>query len=356
MTLKTIAEQAGVSTTTVHRVLKGKGDVSADTVKLIKNIIKKSGTSKMKDRQAAGNHKSEEKLFKTKCIGLLLVGRPVELLKVPLFARLMTEIENVLTSRGLMMTVMHMPEADKIHPMISGERLDGTFVFGHVPSKLLQSKLRDIHTVGLMGSEHYLEGWADRVTSDFSIRGQMAFKYLQEKGHRRVAFLNPIRQQPAYRQVGFSFCLAAEQEGLQTTMLETEYPHHAGIWKAFEGKPVIEELVDKLLLIPLEQRPTGIHVVNDEICVSVYKSLRKRGIEPGKDIDVISCGNHEEFLSQMDSCPATMDLNVGEIARRAIDKLIFRIKNPESLLGVTVTVPPKLIPPGNYKLRIKNSA
>lgn len=350
MTLKTIAEQAGVSTTTVHRVLKGKGDVSADTAKRINDIIKKSGTVKIKDRQTAAYYNAGEDVFKTNCIGLLLVGRPAELLKVPLFVRLMTEIEIALTDRGLMMTVMHMPEADKIHPMISSERLDGTFVFGEVPSKLLQSKLRDIHTIGLLGCQHYLEGWADRVTSDFSLRGKMALDYLQVRGHRRVAFLNPIRQQLAYRQVGFSFCLAAEQEGLQVTMLEAENPHHAGIWRAFEGKSVIEELVEKLCQIPPEQRPTGIHVVNDEICISVYKSLRKRGIEPGKDIDVISCGNHQEFLSQMDPRPATIDLNVSEIARGAIDKLVFRLNNPDSLLGVTVSVPPELIT--NDELRI----
>lgn len=343
MTLKTIAEQAGVSTTTVHRVLKGKGDVSPGTVKLIKDIIKKSGSVKMKERQLSGKDKPQDEIFKTKCIGLLLVGRPVELLKVPLFVRLMTEIEIALAGRGLMMTVMHMPEADKLHPMINSERLDGIFVLGQVSSNVLQSKLRDIHSVGLLGSGHYLENWADRVTSDFITRGQMALRYLRERGHRRVAFLNPIRQQSAYRQVGFSFCLTAEQEGMQVKMLETENPNHAGIWKTFEGRPAIEELVDKLMQIPVEQRPTGLHVVNDEICMSVYKSLIKRGVEPGKDIDIISCGNHEEFLTQMQPRPATMDLNVAEIAQCGIDRLVFRIKNPEALLGVTVTVPPKLI-------------
>ncbi len=344
MTLQEIAKEAGVSTTTVHRVLKGKRDVSPNTVKLVNEIMKKVGYPKPANGYDSLDGHYSGDFFKTKCIGLLLVGLPAELLKVPLFIRLLTEIEKALTDRGFIMSIMHLPNPEKLHPMISTDRLDGTFVFGHVPSKLLQSKLKEIHTVGLLGSEHYVEGWADWITSDFRIRGQMALKYLQERGHKRVAFLNPMRQHLAFREVGFSFYLTAEQEGLQVTLLEAVEAFPSRMWDANKGKSIVEGLVDQLVSIPERQRPTGLHVVNDEICINVYKSLRKRGIEPGKDIEIISCGNDEEFLSQMNPRPATMDLNVGEIARRAIDKLTFRVKNPDALLGVTVSIPPKLIP------------
>ena len=84
-------------------------------------------------------------------------------------------------------------------------------------------------------------------------------------------------------------------------------------------------------------------MVNDEICVSVYEEMQRRGIKIGKDVEFMSCGNHEEFLNRMNPRPATMDLNVEEIARRAVEKLIYRIKNPEAVAGVTVQVPPKVI-------------
>ena len=99
-----------------------------------------------------------------------------------------------------------------------------------------------------------------------------------------------------------------------------------------------------MMQIPQQERPTGLHVVDDEIALSVYHELKKIGVKPGVDIEIISCNNDEEFLSKMDPRPATMDLNVDEIARRAVDKLIYRIKNPDALAGITVLVPPRLVP------------
>lgn len=341
MTLQQIAKKAGVSTTTVHRVLRNKGDVSLATTNRINKIMEQIGYS----RKGSQGNDDISGIFKTGLVGLLLIGLPSELLKVPLLVKMLTEIEKRLTEFGVAMSVMYVPDSKTPHPMIDSGRLDGAFVLGHVPSKAIQNQLKESHAVGLLGSEYYVEGWADSVISDFRVRGQMAMEYLKDRGHSRLAFFNPMRGHPVFRSVAFSFCLAAEQEeGVHVTMLEAEIAGSSGIWKSNEEEAVIEGLVDQWIRIPASQRPTGIHVVNDEICLAVYKALKKRGVQPGKDIDMIACANDEEYLAQMDPRPATMDLNIPEIVSRGIEKLIFRIKNPDSVLCVTVMVPPKLIP------------
>lgn len=342
MTLHEIAKEAGVSTTTVHRVLRGKRDVSPKTIELVRSVMKDIGYPKEAKEQANGSD-SISSYFKTGCVGLLLVEKPVELLKVPLFVKLLTEIEQALAEYNLLVTVMQIADPEKDYPMLSEERLDGLLIFGEPHSKLLRKKLESMHAVGLLSSEHFEDSRFDWVSSDFKSRGRLAVRYLLERGHRKIAFLNPMPSHMGFEETGYHFRQGASKAGAQLTMLVSEKPYEGIYWTAQNGQAYIEKLVDKLIQIPAEDRPTGIHVVNDEICVSVYEEMKKRGIKVGKDVEIISCGNHEEFLSRMDPRPTTMDLNVGEIARRAVGKLIYRVKNPDALAGITVLVPPRVI-------------
>ena len=343
MTLHEIAKEAGVSTTTVHRVLRGKRDVSPKTIELVRSVMKDIGYPKEAKEQANGSD-SISAHFKTGCVGLLLVEQPVELLKVPLFVKLLTEIEQALAEYHLLVTVMQIADPEKDYPMLSEERLDGLLTFAEPTSKLLRSKLESMHTVGLLASKHFEDSKFDWVSSDFRSRGRQAARYLLERGHQRIAFLNPMPDHMGFEETGYHFRLAANKAGVQLTMLTSEKQFKASYWTAQIGQANIEELVDEFIQIPAEDRPTGIHVVNDEICISVYEEMKKRGIKVGRDVEIISCDNHEEFLCRMDPRPATMDLNVGEIARRAVEKLIYRVKNPDALAGVTVLVPPRVVP------------
>ena len=343
MTLHEIAKEAGVSTTTVHRVLRGKRDVSPKTIELVRSVMKDIGYPE-EAKEDAFNSNSALSHFKTGCIGLLLVEKPVELLKVPLFVKLLTEIEQALAEYHLLVTVMQVSDPEKEYPMLSEERLDGLLIFGEPKSKKLRSKFESMHSVGLLSSEHFEDSWFDWVSCDFRSRGRLAVRYLLEHGHRRIAFFNPMPNHMGFEETGHHFEIAANKCDAQVIMLQSDEPYEGIYWTAQAGQAYVEKLVDKFIQMSLEDRPTGIHVVNDEISVSVYEEMKKRGIRVGRDVEIISCGNHEEFLSRMNPRPATMDLNVGEIARRAVEKLIYRIKTPEALAGITVLVPPRVIP------------
>ena len=342
MTLQKIAKEAGVSTTTVHRVLRGKRDVSPKTIELVKSVMKEIGHPKEVKKGAFSSDLMSDH-FKTGCIGLLLVEKPLELLKVPLFVKLLAEIEQALAEYHLLATLMQVSDPEKDYPMLSEERLDGLLIFGEPQSKLLRSKFESMHAVGLLASEHFEDSKFDWVSSDFKSRGRLAVRHLLERGHRKIAFLNPMPGHMGFEETGHHFLLAANKAGAQPTMLLSDEPYEEIYWTAQYGQAYIEKLVDRFVDIPAEDRPTGLHIVNDEICVGVYEEMMKRGIKVGRDVEIISCGNHEEFLFKMNPRPATMDLNVGEIARRAVEKLIYRVKTPDALAGVTVLVPPVLV-------------
>jgi DNA-binding LacI/PurR family transcriptional regulator len=70
----------------------------------------------------------------------------------------------------------------------------------------------------------------------------------------------------------------------------------------------------------------GLFVTRDEETVHVYPLLRQAGLEPGRDVVVVSCDNEAVRLSTLSPRPASIDLGSAEIARHAVRRLSTRMK------------------------------
>lgn len=346
MTLQQIANEAGVSTATVYRVVHGGRHVSARTLDRVKRAIKENGyyPSSRKINNGDGNGYVQNHFTKGS-VGVVLADKPLEAFKVPFFAKLLVEIEEALSGYQVHSSIILVSDPDRDYPLLNNDRLDGSLLIGEPKAKQVRHKLAEMPVVGLFSSEHHEECSFDWVTPDFKSRGRLAINYLCKRGHRRLAFFNPMPDHMGFEESGIFFRLAANKTGAEVTMLVSEKPYAGTYWTNDVGRDRIIELVERFIKMPVECRPTGIYVVNEEICVNVYEEMQKRGIQIGNDVEFVSCGNDEEFLRKMDPRPATLDLNLPEIARRAVEKLIYRIKNPNAVSGITVSVPPRLVVP-----------
>jgi DNA-binding LacI/PurR family transcriptional regulator len=105
---------------------------------------------------------------------------------------------------------------------------------------------------------------------------------------------------------------------------------------------VAERLVEQWMA--QSPRATGIFVPVDRVTLFVYRHLERRGIVPGRDVDVVSCDNEKELLSLMHPAPPpSIDLNREMIARLAVERLLWRMKNGVSSPSVVTTVSPTLV-------------
>jgi DNA-binding LacI/PurR family transcriptional regulator len=77
----------------------------------------------------------------------------------------------------------------------------------------------------------------------------------------------------------------------------------------------------------LSPRPDGLFIDRDSTAVRVYPLLQKFGIQPGRDLTVISCDNDEMALSALSPRPATIDLASEELGCRIVRRLLLRIEN-----------------------------
>ncbi|HBF34513.1 TPA: hypothetical protein DDW35_08105 [Candidatus Sumerlaeota bacterium] len=89
--------------------------------------------------------------------------------------------------------------------------------------------------------------------------------------------------------------------------------------------------------------PTGLFVTSDALTVHVYRCLKNLGVEIGKDIEIISCNYEVPILNCLYPRPKSIDLRTEEIGRKAVERLLWRMKSP-ALEGsyFSVEVEPRL--------------
>ena len=333
-TIRHVAQKAGVSPATVSRVMRADPSVTAHTSAKVMSVAQQLGFTPRPYRQ-----KQNSNGIRTGSVGLLLVKQPLELLHLPLYVTLLGALEAALAEKDLHLVMMQLADTGALPRTCSRNRLDGVFVLGCAPAGIRKS-LRELNPVLLLSSGRVGDKlWADWVCPDFEARGHVAANYLLRQGHRRIAFFNPVASHWVFTEVRRGFEDAARSVGVEPVVLcageDIAIP-----WDSRLIRRHVEELVDQLLALPADQRPTGMHTVNDEITAITHQVLAERGVRPGQDVEMVSCGNEQEHLRYLQPRPASMDGNLQEIARQAVEKMLYRIKNPESPVGARLLVPP----------------
>ena len=111
------------------------------------------------------------------------------------------------------------------------------------------------------------------------------------------------------------------------------------------GTDDIDEEAERLVeqWMAASPRPTALFVPVDRVTLRVYRHLERRGIQPGRDVDIVSCDNEKELLSLMHPAPPSVDLNRQTIARLAVERLLWRMRNGVESPSVVMTVSPTLV-------------
>jgi DNA-binding LacI/PurR family transcriptional regulator len=159
-----------------------------------------------------------------------------------------------------------------------------------------------------------------------------------------VAFLNVQPRHPGFAERGRTFASVAASRGLGVSMFvaeegsdEEKLPWGSG--SASRQAPLVEQWLQA------SPRPTGLFVPTDEQTFRLYQLLRERGIQPGEDVDIVSCDNQEVWLRHMTPRPASIDLNFQLIGEHAVEQLLLRISHPQRATGTRILVAPRLTEP-----------
>ncbi len=340
MSISEVAKLAGVSHATVSRVINDRPGVSHDLTRKVRDAMKRLNYTPPAKRR--GPKPKSRTGVKTGNIALLFVGTDPALVVAPITAGVLHAAEDVLAERGFNMIVGRLSDSGRLPPTVAHGQVDGLLMHGYPPSPKMAETLKLYPTVWMLSQRRKRGYWGDRVAPDNQAIGRVAAEYLIDRGHRHIACLHCNTTHIGFEVRAQSFVEWANDAGISSATVLSDPDSDKMSQEQQDSQEYIDMLIGRL--IDLSPRPTGLFVPRDPLAIKVYRSLRDRGVEPGRDIAVISCDNNV-ILAGLNPKPATIDVRPEVIGARAVDQLIWRMENPHAPLRSVALVEPRLVPP-----------
>ena len=319
-TIYDIAEYLKLSPATVSRAINNDARISNKTISKVRNAMKSLDYTPKPtyQRQGRRNLKSIRKPHDAPHIIFFHKGI------FDLKQQTIQFIEKYLIEHG------YSVEYKRYSSSTSIKNADGVILDFAVHDKELKKALRQKATIQVFGHPGAAEIFWDQVTYDNSRVGAIAANYLIARGHDVLVAFYPTNEVAQMRAESFIKTALAAKKRVKTYL-------HPGFDFDVE---LLEKQVEEIS--SLRSKPTGLFAFNDMIAVSLHGCLLKAGLIPGVDVEIIACDNNRDILSTINPRPATIEIHPAQIAKRTVEQLHWRFKNPYEQPATTI-IEPKLI-------------
>lgn len=171
----------------------------------------------------------------------------------------------------------------------------------------------------------------DCVMSDHFGGALLGTRYLFDRGHRHVGFVNWLSS---------SISLEHREQGYWQALYERGIPRKPELVCRVESYPAVD-------LTPLEDylarhdRPTAVFAANDQIAIALYKAAGAMGLSIPDDLAIVGFDNLDVSL-HLDPPLTTVEQPFRQIGAKAAERLLARINGDHSPLQ-SFTLAPHLI-------------
>ena len=339
MTLQSVAKMAGVSPSTVSRVINGSPNVLPDTAKSVRSAIKRlQFTPAPRGRRARRGERIPESDAAAATRFLFLVVGDPGINQSPGFEALLRGVSLATQQHGMDMSIAFCPDPEAISIASHPHRPEGLLIHGMVPSFVRCPELKAMPCVWLMANRER-PTWGDQILPDNSAIGAIAASYLMDRGHRRLAMCSFDWCSWSVEVRGHAFARAAESRGATADLWVSP---RQGIQSAAQ---IAEEIANA------SPRPTGVFIAEDRQVIPLVIEMRKRGLSFGPGaIELVSCNNEQPYLAGLDPTPATIDIRIETIGFRGVEMLLSRIQGNSPAERIRTLVDPILIEPNVSQL------
>jgi LacI family transcriptional regulator len=315
ITIEDIARQAGVSTSTVSRVLNGTKPVAVDKRALVLAAVEQLQYRPNAVARGLARGRS------------MTVGVLVQDISSPFFATMVSGIEQGLDPAGYrpMLTTTHWRmdnEEDEVRSLqlLLERRTDGVIVLGsHIPDEKLRAVAAQVPMIFVARQVAGLEPQCLYVDNrDGAYR---ATRYLIGLGHTRIAHIRGTNGHPDAAEREEGYCRALAEAGLpadQRLIVDAQFTEDSGL-------AGVEELLAR------GERFSAIFAANDQSAYGVMLGLFNHGYRIPHDVSVV--GFDDQFLSAYTLPPLTTVHHPSEeMGRVAAEGLLRLIGNQAPML------------------------
>lgn len=318
VTLKDLAGELGLHSSTVSRVLHSGADVargaaSPGTAERVRALASKRGYSP--DPQATS--------LRTRHSHLL--GVIVPRLSDLVLAIMYEGIEEAAAEAGYSTFVMNSRDDQNVQrrkaEIMLARRVDG-MIFGdaHLEGTLLAELTSRGVPFVLMNRR--VSGFPSSTCDDIR-GGELVAEHLWSSGHRVVSVIagEPYASTAVDRVAGF---VGRWRE------LGGDIPESAVVWSRFDtvgGRDAAEKI-----LLDTARRPTALFAVNDFAAIGAMGAVRSQGLQVGKDMAVVGY-NDTSLAAQLPISLSSVHSPMLEIGRSAV-QLLLRVLNGEHVESI----------------------
>lgn len=330
VTIQQIADEAGVTKTTVSRIINDRPDVAPETRERVEKIIKQLGYKPSAVARSLSQGKS--------CtIGV--IGFGLEFFGI---SRVVTEIEAQANKRGysLALSIIHEPEQNDVGTLIDelvSRHVDGIiWAVPHIGNNRdwLLDALQDISIPIVCVS---MEPHPDLtvVEVDNFVGGKLATEHLIEQGYQKIGVITgPSNWWASKRRV----------DGWKAAMKEAGYEvspawEIEGNWSAESGYRCAEKL--------LQESPDleAIFACNDQMALGVQKASFALGIRIPEDLALVGYDNvpESEFFNVSLTTIRQGFTRLGKVTMQELEQKINRRSKNQKDSSQAVLIEPELI-------------
>ncbi|OAB47145.1 LacI family DNA-binding transcriptional regulator [Paenibacillus antarcticus] len=315
-----VAKLAGVSPTTVSRVMNNRGYISQETRDKVDNAMKELNYFPNDLARALFNKRTN------------LIGLIVPTTTNPFFGELSFHIENICTSLGykvlLCNSLSQMEKEQSYADMLMRNQVDGIIVGAHNRG-ISNYNQRNIAVVAI---DRYLSKTIPVVGSDNYTGGTLATELLISKGCKNIIHMNgPVELETPATLRRKAYEDVMEGHGRQAITYEVRDP-----FRQQNHYEVIDRLFDECPNVD------GLFASNDLVAASFIAEARKRGKDIPNDIKVVGYDGTETCQILLPEL-TTIRQPIALIAKTAVELLIKEIEGEYHDLPLETYLPVELI-------------
>jgi len=318
-TVADIARYAEVSPATVSKALNGRDDISEATRGRILAVAKRLNYPFRR------HHRVQPRRRTVGRIGLICFGTAAEALfrQYP-YAKLIHAVEQEVAAEGDHLLVEFGVQG--VPRCFQSGGIDGAIGLGVLGDPTELRAVKDVPIVFALDAPA-ATGF-DCVCQDSRDGTELATRMLIERGHRRIGFLSHTAERRVFQERASGYALAMYAHGLPASFRTS--PEHSTQCQQEFAEHVVRE------------GWTATVAVNDNLACGLLGCLASMGVRVPQDVSVVGFDNWPQEQLWPGMPLATVDGNVEEAGRQAVQLLRRRIDGQDGP-PVRITVPPRLV-------------
>lgn len=309
VTIKDVAQAAGVSATTVSNVLNARTEaMSQETLLRVQETIRALNYHPSSVARSMVTHR-------TSTVGLIVTE-----IETPLFLQALNFVEPIARSAGynvLLCNARNPDDERQAAQVLLEKQADGIIFLStslYVDDDYLVQLPPPVPPMVLINRARTYDRF-DHINWD-DARGIMTIvEYLVTLGHRHIAHLRGPAERRAAEERFRGYRLALERHGLE---YNEDYVQPGDFLDTSETEQ------STLTLLDLSPPPTAIIAANDTIAATAQRTVQRAGLRVPQDITVVGVDD-QPFCTYLHPALTTLRLPIIEAGKLAIQMLLDRI-------------------------------